>query len=490
MTDFGVQQELVEFLIVQDGGPCEIVTTHISILVLGAVRAYKIKRPVCFPYLDFTTPESRFEMCLREVALNRLYAPDLYLGVRRIARERDDHLAFDGDGALVDGVVVMRRFSDDMLFDRMAREHRLTQDMIERLARRIARFHDAAAPNYVRGGAGALRQSLDGAIESLRLSGLAPAAPIAALAGKLTRVFESNQDLMESRRRAGAVRLCHGDLTLRNICLYEGAPTPFDCLEFSDDIATIDVLYDLAFLLMDLWQADAVDFANITLNRYLDARDETNGLALLPFFQSFRASIRAHVEAHQGHEETAQKYLTLAQSLLAVPRPSLIAIGGFSGSGKSSLAAALGPRLGVAPGARILNSDRIRKQMFEVSPTARLPAAAYAGEVSGKVYRQLFDMAQRTLAQGWPVIVDAVLDRPADRKAIETIARQLDVPFQGVWLDADLDLRAGRVDRRVNDVSDATRDVLSIQMEHETGAIEWRRLDATRDVSALAAEIC
>lgn len=490
MNDFGAQQEIIDFLIAQDGGPCDVTTTHISIVVLGALRAYKIKRPVRFPYLDFSTPYLRLEMCAREFRLNRLYAPELYLGVHRITREWDGRLAFEGDGACVDSVVVMRRFADDMLFDRMAREGSLSRDMIETLARRIAHFHDAALPDCVRGGALALRESLGHAIEALRQTGLAPMSEIDALAAKLSDALVANTSLIETRRRAGAVRLCHGDLTLRNICLYEGTPTPFDCLEFSDDIATIDVLYDLAFLLMDLWRANAFDFGNLAFNRYLDARDETDGLPLLPFFQSFRATIRAHVEASQGHRTVAQGYLTLAQELLTEPRPRLIAIGGFSGSGKSGLATALAPRIGVAPGVRILNSDRIRKQMFNVAPTARLPAEAYASAVSEKVYRQLFDAARETLAQGWPVIVDAVFDRLADRQMAEEIAQQLDVPFQGVWLDADFDQRVVRVERRVNDVSDATRDVLTLQLEKDTGVIGWRRLDATRDTSMLAEEIC
>ncbi len=489
MSDFGGRRELVEFLIAQDGGPCDIATTHISIVVLGARFAYKIKRPVRFPYLDFSTPELRFEICQREMTLNRLYAPELYVDVRRITRAYEGRLAFNGPGALVDGVVVMRRFPDDMLFDRMAREDRLTPDMIERLAHRIASFHDVAAPDFLRGGAAALRHSLDRAIEALRQSGLAPEADIAILARRLTEAFESNQTLMESRRQAGAVRLCHGDLSLRNICLYGGTPTPFDCLEFSDDIATIDVLYDLAFLLMDLWRADLAPLANTAFNRYLDMRDETDGLRLLPFFQSFRATIRAHVEASQGHEGMAKDYLTLAHRLLAPPSPRLVAVGGLSGSGKSSLAAALAPRLGVAPGARVLNTDRIRKRMYDSAPTARLPAAAYAREVSEEVYRRLFNAAGETLARGWPVIVDAVFDREPDREEIERLARRLDVPFQGVWLDADFDQRAARVDRRFDDVSDATRDVLALQMEKPIGEIGWRLLDATQDASALASGI-
>lgn len=483
------QQEIVDFLAHALGAP-EIVTTHISIVLLGETRAYKLKRAVRLPYLDFSTPALRLGLCAREVELNRRFAPALYLGVRRVTREADGALALDGGGAFVDAVVEMRRFPDDALFDDMAQKGHLTREMIESLARLVAQTHDRAPSDSARGGAQAMGKIIDGMDESFHLAAPAPLPEIAAHIARLRETLSALAPTIDARRAAGKVRACHGDLNLRNICLIEGVATPFDCIEFSDDISTIDVLYDLAFLLMDLVRVGLPGYANLALNRYLDARteNEDEGLRLLPFFMSLRATIRAHVEASQGHDAIARAYFDLSRTLLAPAQGVVVAIGGFSGAGKSSVATALAPRVSPAPGARIFNSDRIRKKLFGVEPTDRLPAEAYTSEVSARVYCEMFENAARVAQAGWPVIVDAVFDRPPDRAAIEAAAKG--APFLGVWLDVDLAQRLARVDARINDVSDATRDVLASQMQKETGEIRWRRVEANKDVDTIAVEVC
>ena len=486
---FGAQDEVVAYLSSLDGGASGVVSTHISIVVLGRTRAFKLKREVVFPYLDFSTPQKRLAMCEREVALNRRAAPTLYLGARRITREADGALAFEGAGGLVDAVVEMRKFDEDALFDRLAAAGRLTKEMIEALAQAIAAFHDAAEVDCGRGGLAGMARVVELSAKSSREAPLADAPALDERAARLEDALRLNGALLEARRAQGKIRRCHGDLTLRNICLLDGAPTLFDCLEFSDELATIDVLYDLAFPLMDLWRANERGLANLALNRYLDLSDETDGLPLLPLFMSLRAMIRAHVNAAQEKRIDARAYFDLAGELLRAPAPRVIAIGGLSGSGKSSVAARLAPHVGAAPGARVVNSDRLRKQMCGVAPTARLPQEAYASEVSARVYARLFDEARRVAASRWPVIVDAVFDRREDRDAIGRIARELDVPFQGYWLDAGLEQRAARVDARRNDVSDATREVLMRQLEQETGAIRWTRIDAARHVQAIVEDI-
>lgn len=487
--DFGAQDEVVRFLASLDGGAERIIATHISIVALCKTRAYKLKKAVRFSYLDFSTARRRLEMCAREAALNKSFAPELYLGAHRITRESDGRLALDGAGETIDAVVAMRRFADGDLLDEVAQSGRLTKEMVETLARKIAVTHDAALVDRARGGSAAMRHVLDVAAASMRDATLFPPEDVEALVATLAGTLDSQAALLDARRTQGKVRRCHGDLNLRNICLYQGAPTLFDCLEFDEEMATIDVLYDLAFLLMDIWRVGQPHFANEALNRYLDARDETDGLPLLPLFMSLRASIRAHVEASQNHEERAREYFALARDLLAAPRAAVIAIGGLSGSGKSSVAAALAPNAGSPPGARIVNSDRIRKRLFNVAPTARLPQEAYASAVSAKVYGAMFDDAARTSAAGWPVIVDAVFDRAQDRKAIQAVAERSLTPFFGVWLDLDLASRASRVDRRINDVSDATREVLAKQMEKATGEIDWRKIDASKDAATIASKI-
>lgn len=487
--DFGAQDEVVRFLASLEGGAERIVTTHISVVALCRSRAFKLKKAVRFPYLDFSTPSRRWEMCAREATLNASFAPELYLGAHRVTRERDGRLALDGAGEMIDAVVVMRRFADEDLFEQIAKDGRLTPAIVEALARLIAKTHDEARPNDEKGGAASMRRTLDDTALSLRNAAAASAEQIDSLVARLKGALNAQGALLDARKTRGKVRRCHGDLTLRNICLFEGVPTLFDCLEFDDEIATIDVLYDFSFLLMDLWRVGAFGCANLAFNHYLDARDETDGLPLLPCFMSLRAAIRAHVEASQQNLERARLYFDLAMALLAPATGAVIAIGGLSGSGKSSVAAALAASIGSPPGARIINSDRMRKRLFGVAPTARLPQEAYASAVSAQVYGEMFDVAARTAARGWPVIVDAVFDRPEDREAIRAAAEGAQAPFFGVWLDLDLDRRAARVDARVNDVSDATRDVLEAQMEKPSGEIEWIKIDASKDTAIIAAQI-
>jgi len=267
------------------------------------------------------------------------------------------------------------------------------------------------------------------------------------------------------------VRRCHGDLHLRNICLLDGKPTLFDCLEFSDALASIDVLYDLAFLLMDLEHRGLTDFANLVLNRYLDLTDEDDGLPAMPLFLSLRAAIRAHVTAtamdQAAHAEStldmaaeARRYLDLAAQLLR-PRPRrLVAIGGLSGSGKSTLAAALAPGIG----ARVLRSDVIRKHLFGVAPETRLPASAYAPEVSHRVYETLGEKAAAALAAGYSVIIDAVSLKPEERRSFAPVAEAAAVPFWGLWLAAPASTMEARLRARRHDASDASPEVLTQQL--------------------------
>lgn len=496
---FGAQDETVRFLMARGTAAGTPIVTHISVVVLTAERAYKLKRDVVFPYLDFHTPQTRLAMCEREVALNRRVAPALYVAARRITRAVDGGLVFDGAGELVDAVVEMRRFDEDALLDRLAIAGALTPAIIERLATRIAAFHAAAQIDRSRGGAAVMATLLDlGDESSLAKSRVVAATERAALAAQLRAAALRDAALLDHRRDAGKVRRCHGDLTLRNICLYDGEPTPFDCIEFSDDLATIDILYDLAFLLMDLSRRGQSALAALALNRYLDRCDETDGLRLLPFFMALRAAIRADVAAARAAEPDADSaaldaetrdYFDLAGVLLRPAPPRIVAIGGSSGTGKSSVAAALAPRVGAAPGARVLNSDRLRKTLYGVEPTVRLPAEAYAPEVSDTVYALLRDETARAAAAGWSVIVDAVHARPGERDAIEAVARAANIPFAGFWLDTEAALAAERVAARRNDVSDATPQVVDAQRRYEIGAMTWTRIDASRQVSAVAEDI-
>jgi predicted kinase len=297
------------------------------------------------------------------------------------------------------------------------------------------------------------------------------------------------RELLDRRRAAGKVRHCHGDLHLRNICLFDGQPTLFDCLEFDDALASIDVLYDLAFLLMDLEHRGLAHFANRVFNRYLDRTAEDGGLAAMPLFLSLRAAIRAHVTAsalrHAASADRGAKtardargYLDLAERYLR-PQPSrLVAIGGLSGTGKSTLAAGLASELGLRPGSRVLRSDVTRKLLLGVDPEQRLPVTAYGSEVSRQVYDALCRKAATGLAAGYTVIIDAVALRPEERRSFAEVARAAAVPFSGLWLEARPEAMADRIRGRIRDASDASPEVLAEQLRHDPGEIDWIRIDA------------
>ncbi|MFN3548703.1 MAG: AAA family ATPase [Mesorhizobium sp.] len=479
-------------------GPVETMETHISRIFLVGDRAYKMKRAVKLPYVDFSTPDRRLEACRREVEFNGATTPELYLGVRAITRRADGGLALDGGGALVEAVVEMARFGQDALFDRMALAGQLTPDLMTETARMIVRFHRAAPIVHTGGGADNIAGVLDINEAAFASSQVFDAGAVAALNRAFREALARHAALLDRREAAGKVRRCHGDLHLRNIVLIDGAPRLFDCIEFNDAIATIDTLYDLAFLLMDLWHRGFDAFANRVMNRYLDEADDEDGFPLLPFFMAVRAAVRAHVTATRIDEGSdpdgrlaaeAHSYLDLAGRLLRERPARLIAIGGLSGTGKTTVAEALAPRLGTPPGARIVESDRVRKAMHGVPAETHLPPKAYTPETSERVYAEMAWRAGLILSEGGTVVADAVFDRPPDRERIAAVATMRSVPFLGVWLEADPALLWERVRDRTGGPSDATVDVLSRQLARKVGDIDWNRLDAAGSTDAIVASI-
>ena len=485
------QQATIAFL--RGLGPCTQITTHASHVFLYGERVLKLKRALRYAYLDFSTPEKRIADCEREQAINRRFTPHLYLGLRRITRNADGALQLDGEGEALDGVVEMRRFGDEDLFSRMVEEGRATPALVTRLAGVIAASHETAEVAS-EGGAEAFGRVL--ALNEAALRTAAPVAPerIEPLCAGLRALLTHHAALLDERRTRGCVRRCHGDLTLRNICVYEGEPALFDALEFDEGLATIDVLYDLAFPLMDLWRMGARDLANLLLNRYLDARDEADGLPLLPLFMATRAVVRAHVTAALANEAPerlaeAHGYFDLAESLLEPRRPLLVALGGFSGSGKSTLSAHLASALGPATGARILATDRIRKALHGVAATDRLPPEAYAPQVSARVYAMEREACAATLRAGHGCIAEAVFDRAEDRAAIEAVALAAGVPFIGFWLEAPVEVLAQRIADRRDDASDADEAVMRAQVARGNEDARWTRLDAAQGVEVLVGEV-
>ncbi len=479
----------------------ERIDTHAAMVFLAGDLAYKLKRAVWFPFMDFSTLDRRRAACEAEVRLNRRTAPDFYLGCRPVARRADGTLAFDGDGEAIEWIVVMRRFDQNLLFDRMAERGDLTASHMIETADEIAAFHAAAEPRPDRGGSEALRWIIDDDIEEISAMPEAfGATGVGALRHLSDEALQRCARLLDARRAAGFVRHCHGDLHLRNIFLWEGRPTLFDCLEFDEILACTDVLYDLAFLLMDLEHRGRRDFANLTFNRYLQRTGDRGGLPAVSLFLSCRAAIRAKVEASGAayqHDEakaetmraSAREYLKLATGFLTPHAPRLIAIGGESGCGKSTVASLAAPYLGEAPGALIIRSDVTRKHLFGCRLEDPLPPEAYGREATVQTYGEVASAAKAGLAAGMTVIADAVYAEPAERDALETVARDARVPFHGLWLDVPLDLRIERVAARRDDASDATAGFLRKHPRREKGPMRWSRIDASGTAESVAAEV-
>jgi predicted kinase len=282
------------------------------------------------------------------------------------------------------------------------------------------------------------------------------------------------------------VRHCHGDLHLENIVLLDGRPVLFDCIEFNDAFAQIDLLYDLAFLLMDLLDRGFRAAALQLLQAYVDRREDDAGLALLPLFISVRAAVRAKVEAFAAAGESAHGYLHLARRALAPAPARLIAIGGLSGTGKSSVARRVASEVGAMPGAMILRSDVIRKRLFDREATEPLPEEAYDEAVSVRVFERLAERAETLLKAGRTVIADGVFADPAKRLRIERAAAAAGAAFDGFWLEAPQPLLEARVAARENDASDADVAIVRAQASMPTGDLDWRRVDATADVEVVA----
>ena len=484
----------------QTVGAVKRVDTQGAVVLLAGEEAYKLRRAVKLPFLDYSTLEKRRAASLREIEVNRDAAAEIYREVVAVTRS-DGGFRLGGPGEAVEWATRMRRFDESATLDRLAESGDLDAGLLEALAKSIARMH-ARAP----------RREGDPALASLRTwigqnreafaaaPDLFDPAQAEALHARALAALSRCEPLLLRRAEQGWTRRCHGDLHLRNIARIEGLPVPFDAIEFDEAIATGDVLYDLAFTVMDLWERDLREGANRLLSGYLAASDVAHlaGLAAFPLFLSLRAAIRAKVEAanlahlegeaRERTRESARRYFDFALRFLEPRLARLVAIGGLSGTGKSALAGGLAPDLGRPPGAVWLRSDVERKHLFGVDDTTPLPEGAYAPEVSRQIYQRLVAKARLALAAGHSVIVDAVCAHGEERAALSSLAADAGVDFKGIWLEAPLGLRRQRVESRVHDASDADAAVVARQRADPLADAGWREVDASGDKAATLAK--
>ncbi len=490
----GSQDEVLAFLAdpaTHGGEKVQRIDTHAASVFLAGERALKIKRAVRFPFLDYSTLANRKQACEAELGVNAPYAPQIYRGVVAITREADGELAIGGKGTPVEWAVEMRRFDEKRTLDHLTGE--IDEALADALGRAVAEAHARAQPVEAAPWITAIGSYIGEHAEAFRkYPELFARTEIDTLERLGRSAYQRILPLLRDRGRRGLIRHIHGDLHLGNIVLIDGKPVLFDAIEFSDVIASGDILYDLAFLLMDLLERGLPLPANVVLNRYLaqtHRAEDLDGLATLPFFLSLRASIRAMVtaarmerapQAQRGSiAKSACAYFAFAQGTIAPPPPKLIAVGGLSGTGKSRLARMLAPNIEPMPGAVIVRSDVERKNLFGVGETERLPAEAYTPQVTERVYSILLDKARRILAAGHSAIADAVFGQAQERAALAAAAKAAGLPLRGLFLTADLATRVARVGVRIRDASDANEKVARAQESYDIGRLDWTQIDAS-----------
>lgn len=469
-----------------------IIQTHISVVFIAGDLVYKIKKPVDFGFLDFTTLEKRRHFCRQEVLLNSRFSEGIYLGVVPI-HQIGSEVNFKGEGEEREAAVLMRRIPEECVFETMLENETVTDTILDRLADRIAFFHSKAETGPEITGFGSvevvsqnLRENFE---QTRRFVGLTLDAQTHKEISELAfQCLRSKQDLFRERMSKGFIRDCHGDLHLDHVVILDGIML-VDCIEFNDRFRFSDTAADLAFLLMDLDFQGFPSFGNRIARQYSQASRDTGVLDLIGFYKSYRAFVRGKVNSFSLDEEEmsesakssarkkAREYFRLAlASLKPSPRPSLIVMAGLSGSGKSYLSSRLGRRLGIEP----IRSDVVRKQLMGVPVDQhRLDMygqGIYTPNATEKTYRLMMERAGRSLRRDESVILDASFIRYQDRLAAREEARRAGARFVLVECVVPDHIARQRLKARItneNEPSDARWEIF----EHQKAEFEAIRSD-------------
>ena len=460
------------------GRPVRCIETHISWVLLDGEHAWKLKKPVRLGFVDFASAAVRERSCREELRLNRRLAADLYLDVVPIRGSRE-RPRIDGDGPVIDHAVRMREFPPGALLSERLAAGRLDGPDVDRLAARVAAFHESlpaldvvagddigfGSAAHVQAATGRVLETLAQRLDDPRVGRLR--AWCEAEGARLRPVFER-------RRRAGKVREGHGDLHLANAVVLGDDVTAFDCIEFDPGLRWIDLQSEVAFLAMDLMAHDRADLAFRFLDTWLAHSGDYEGVPVLRYYLVYRALVRAMVAAIRAGQTAradapaaAPDYLALADRLARLRDPRLLITHGLSGSGKSHLAAQLLERAG----ALRLRSDVERKRLFGLRPhessASGVGRGIYRPGDSERTYARLLALATIVLEAGWPVIVDATFLRAAERDAFRAAARERGLPFAILHCRAAAELLRARVgdrERQGRDPSEAGLAVLERQL--------------------------
>lgn len=464
--------------------------THISWVLLTGETVYKIKKPVNFGFLDFSTLEKRHFYCEEECRLNGRLAPQLYLGVVPICGTADAP-QIEGKGTAFEYAVKMRQFDPQQTFDELLARDALTLPVIEQTATMLATFHqhiDVAKPDTRFGTPVAIEQPVQENFDQLKhaLAGVKQVDDICEISETLRQWSKTQQQklhpVFQHRKKASFIRECHGDLHLRNIMLWKKQVTPFDGIEFNDNLRWIDVMSELAFLLMDLDDHQQAMLSRSLLNRYLSLTGDYEGLATLRFYQVYRAMVRAKVAGLRLAQISESKdclgeirnYIQLASTYTQTAPARLIITHGLSGSGKSYLT----KQLALAADLIHLRSDVERKRLFNLDETARsdsrLDEGIYQLQATQATYERLLTLAESCINSGFSVIIDATFLQHTQRELFAALAQQLNCNFIILDCRVKKSLMQQRIQQRIqqrgqqgSDASEANLLVLEQQLKNQ-----------------------
>ncbi|MBE9117560.1 AAA family ATPase [Lusitaniella coriacea LEGE 07157] len=476
----------------------ELIQTHASYVFLTGDYAYKVKKAVDFGFFDYSTIEKRQHFCQEEVRMNQQLAPEIYLEVLPITQS-GTQLSLGDNGEPIEYAIKMRQFPQEMLWSQRFEKGELTLKIMEELGRVVAQFHLNAPTNEYISSFGEIAKIEAAFDENYRQSepyiGIVQTQQQFEETKQFTEYFfDREKELFAYRRRKGWIRECHGDLHLRNICSWQDKIRLFDRIEFNEEFRFVDVMYDVAFTVMDLEARGRVDLGNAFLNAYIEQTGDWEGLQVLPLYLSRQAYVRAKVasfllddsdipqeEKQQAHQ-TAANYYRLAWEYTRSRQGKLIVMSGLSGSGKTTVARELARQLGAIH----LRSDAVRKHLAGIELQETGGNEIYTPQMSEKTYNRLLELGKMLVSRGFPTILDAKYDRAPLRKPIIEWCQSQDYPLQILHCTAPIEVLRDRVRQRTGDISDATPDLILHQQAaaeplNATERIYATTLDTTQD---------
>ncbi|MEA5505375.1 AAA family ATPase [Halotia wernerae UHCC 0503] len=457
--------------------PIQLVQTHISYVLLTGDYAYKLKKPANFGFLDFSTLEKRQHFCHEELRLNQRGAAELYLEVLPITQAGEQyHLG--GTSEPVEYVLKMCQFPQESLFSKLFEQGKLNETHLEELGRVVAQYHAKIATNdYIHsfGEVPQVRAAFDENYEQTEkyIGGPQTQVQFDETKAYTERFFAERQELFESRIQNDYIRECHGDLHLRNIALWQDKILLFDCIEFNEQFRFVDVMFDIAYAVMDLEAQQRKDLSNAYLNTYIEQTGDWEGLQVLPIYLNRQSYVRAKVTSFllddpgvptavkEEAAKTAAEYYKLAWEYTKPKQGQLILMSGLSGSGKSTTAKYLARQLGAIH----IRSDAVRKHLGGISLSERGGDDLYTAEMTQKTYARLLELGTILANQGFSVILDAKYDQQQLRQTAIAQAEKHQLPLKIISCTAPIEVLQERLVNRTGDIADATVDLLTSQMQ-------------------------